>query len=275
MSSTKAGRGRTVATGDTSLSPGQHDSSGGYAVDGPSSVQSSQPSQPLRAASVVDPVDFGGNISRSPSSVSVQGSSLSKGKRPGTIKKTKNPATRAVSKKNKAGKGNPVPGSSTPAAKPPTGLLRTEGVPPPRVSVRHSPSSPTESPSVAVVGDGVGFADRNPAAHSIGLGALAVGRQIAHAEPANWGSPGIPRSVGPSSSSGFTRCSGVPVTQPLSEGTSEVTPSLSSRRGKKAKKGNRSQRFSSSSDSSRESHGENVTAVTRFHGPTSWRPFRR
>ena len=79
MSSRKAGRGRTVATGDTSLSPGQLDSSGGYAVDGPSSAQSSQPSQPLRAASVVDPVDFGGNISRSPSSVSVQGSSLSKG----------------------------------------------------------------------------------------------------------------------------------------------------------------------------------------------------
>ena len=112
MSSRKAGRGRTVATGDTSLSPGQLDSSGGYVVDGPSSAQSSQPSQPLRAASVVDPVDFGGNISRSPSSVSVQGSSLSKGKRPGASKKTKNPATRAVTKKNKAGKGNPVPGSS-------------------------------------------------------------------------------------------------------------------------------------------------------------------
>ena len=78
MSSRKAGRGRTVATGDTSLSPGQLDSSGGYAVDGPSSAQSSQPSQPLRAASVVDPADFGGNISRSPSSVSVQGSNLSK-----------------------------------------------------------------------------------------------------------------------------------------------------------------------------------------------------
>ncbi|XP_033639853.1 uncharacterized protein LOC117300236 [Asterias rubens] len=195
----------------------------------------------------------GGNISRSPSSVSVQGSSLSKGKRPGTSKKTKNPATRAVTKKNKAGKGNPVPGSSTPAAMPPTGLLRKEGVPPPRVSVRHSPSSPTESPSVAMVGDGVEFADRNPAAHAIGLGALAVGRQIAHAEPANWGSPGILRSVGPSSSSGFTRCSGIAMTQPVSEGTSEVTPALSSRRGKKAKKGNRSRRSSSSSDSSRES----------------------
>ena len=101
------------------------------------------------------------------------------------------------------------------------------------------------------MGDGVEFADRNPAAHAIGLGALVVGRQIAHAEPANWGSPGIPRSVGPFSSSGFTRCSGVSVTQPLSEGKSEVTPALSSRRGKRAKKGNRSRCSSSSSDSSR------------------------
>jgi hypothetical protein len=53
-----------------------------------------------------------------------------------------------------------------------------------------------------------------------------MGKRINGAEPGTWDSLGIPHSQGPPSSSGFTRCSGIPVTQAFSEKASARERSL-------------------------------------------------
>ena len=54
-------------------------------------------------------------------------------------------------------------------------------------------------------GDGLLFGRlaQSAPAHALGLGALAAGTRIGVIEQVDWGFPGIPRSVGPPSTTGF------------------------------------------------------------------------
>ena len=132
----------------------------------------------------------------------------------------------------------------------PAGLLQPEGFTPPHRSVYPALAGLVDAPTT--VGDGLlqGLLDRSAPAHAIGCGALAAGRRIGEAEQGCWEFPGIPRSPGPPSASGFTRCSGVPVTQVSSEPTSESTQVRSSRKKKKTKKDRHARHSSASSDGS-------------------------
>ncbi|XP_071784478.1 uncharacterized protein [Asterias amurensis] len=58
-----------------------------------------------------------------------------------------------------------------------------------------------------------------PAACAIGLGALAVAKEIGNGVQTPWGPVGSLRSERSASTSGFTRCLGIPARQPPSDTT--------------------------------------------------------
>ena len=143
----------------------------------------------------------------------VCGVNPSKVKRPGKAKKT---GAGAATKRGRAKSGS-IPKRTAPSPSNASGSLKPEGIPPPHGSGYPARTDHVDSPTT--VGDSLlrGYPTRTTPTHAIGCEALAMGKRINGAESGTWDSPGTPHSQGPTSSSGFTRCSGIPVTQASSE----------------------------------------------------------
>ena len=137
-----------------------------------------------------------------------------------------------------------------PTPDPYTGQLQPEGLP------LHGAACPVPTGTVVetpVPGDGLlyGQPDRATPVFASALGALSAGQGPVSVGQSAQGSSGLAYE-GHASSSGFTRCSGVPVSQVSSEFSSATTRG---RAPKKApKKSRRSRRSASSSGSSGRSH---------------------
>ena len=136
--SRKLGRTKAVSTGGTDIPPGQPESSGGRSGDvrSPCSLPSSQPLQPLSAASVDGPTNPEGGTERSPPSVSVRGTSQLKGTRSVRAKTKKLAAAGSLPKKGHDKSGS-VRGRTTSVLGPASGLLQSVEGPP--SSRRNSP----------------------------------------------------------------------------------------------------------------------------------------
>ena len=102
--------------------------------------------------------------------------------------------------------GVPLQGSVHPGLS--TGYAQLEGLPL-HDSVHPAPHS--AHANTAVPRDGLLYdrLDQAATAYAIGLGALSAARAIGN-EQAPWGPVGTLRSEGSASTSGFTRCSGIP-----------------------------------------------------------------
>ena len=236
----KLGRAESVVSGGTSIPPGQLGPSGAGAGDDPSPRQQSpiRHPQPLSAAGAGGPVDRVGNTSRSFSPVSARGASQPKGKRPGKAKLTSGAG--AVPKKGRLAKRGSVPDLTVPTPDLYTGQLQPEGLP------LHGAARPVPT--------GIGARGRSTVRPTRpcdsrfrfgGSGPVSVGQSAQC-------SSGLAYYEGHTSSSGFTRCSGVPVSQVSSQFSSATTRGRMPK--KTSKKSRRSRRSASSSWSSGRSH---------------------
>ena len=250
MSYKKSGRTGFVVEGGTYIPPRQPESSGdcGGDITSPPKQSPSQPPQPQPAAGADGSVTGrAGDLTVSPSP---PGSARQKGKRPGKAKKSL--STGATPKKGRVGKRDSTTGPAPSIPGQPAGHAQPEGVPlhgsvhpglgtghaqPEKLPLHGSvhPAPHSAHASTAVPRDGLLYRRPDQAACAIGLGAMAVAKEIGNGVQTPWGPVGTLRSEGSPSTSGFTRCSGIPAPQPTSDTTTESARGRPSKKGKKAR----------------------------------------